>query len=106
MRCVDDRKGRIGKQYFCASYSDSLAGRGNPHGCRRHAVDHSLVEEVVTRYLKEKHEGYTLLASGTQDEAALGYLISGSKRLYSNRSLAEQAGFPGNCCIRRSQDTV
>jgi DNA invertase Pin-like site-specific DNA recombinase len=53
MRSIHGRKNRIGKQYYCASWHDErLHGTGNPKGCRRHPIDHDIVERIVEDYLR------------------------------------------------------
>jgi len=65
MRSVSDRGGRIGQQYFCKTWQDTL-GETNPTGCRRHPVKHVLMERIIEEYLKEKHAGYELLMGGAE----------------------------------------
>jgi DNA invertase Pin-like site-specific DNA recombinase len=64
MRSTDNHSGRRFTQYLCSSAQDETRGLPNPHGCRRHSVDHGLIERIVTDYLREKHQGFALLKEG------------------------------------------
>jgi DNA invertase Pin-like site-specific DNA recombinase len=75
MRAIHDRTGRIGKQYFCATWQEHL-GEKSPSGCRRHPVNHDLIARIVERYIDEKLGGYRALLG----EAKTPELLTGLEK--------------------------